>query len=154
MAKYNTEQKKALLNYLSQHEDRQYSAEELSALLAEGEGEGKAPGKSTVYRLVTELADEGILRRFPKNEGRGWLYQYHRRSDCSGHLHLKCTECGKLLHLECGMSDGLLMHIEEIHRFKVDNNASVLYGLCADCRGDKDDTPRLPLKKEPCRHHS
>lgn len=75
MAKYQTEQKKLLLRYMEKSENRQFSAEELAmALIAEGE---KAPGKSTVYRLVTELYAEGTLRRFPKTEGRGWLYQYH-----------------------------------------------------------------------------
>ena len=108
MAKYQTEQKKLLLRYMEKSENRQFSAEELAmALIAEGE---KAPGKSTVYRLVTELYSEGTLRRFPKTEGRGWLYQYHGAGGCSGHLHLKCVSCGKLLHLNCGMSEELLEH--------------------------------------------
>ena len=111
-------------------------------------------GKSTVYRLVTELYAEGTLRRFPKTEGRGWLYQYHGAGGCSGHLHLKCVSCGKLLHLNCGMSEELLEHIEEVHRFKVDNGATVLYGLCADCRKDCPHQPALPLipASAVCRH--
>ncbi len=152
MAKYQTEQKKLLLRYMEKSENRQFSAEELAmALIAEGE---KAPGKSTVYRLVTELYSEGTLRRFPKTEGRGWLYQYHGAGGCSGHLHLKCVSCGKLLHLNCGMSEELLEHIEEVHRFKVDNGATVLYGLCADCRKDCPHQPALPLipASAVCRH--
>ena len=115
---------------------------------------GKGTGESTVYRLVTELYAEGTLRRFPKTEGRGWLYQYHGAGGCSGHLHLKCVSCGKLLHLNCGMSEELLEHIEEVHRFKVDNGATVLYGLCADCRKDCPHQPALPLipASAVCRH--
>lgn len=135
MGKYQTEQKKQLISYMAAHKDEQYSAEQLSKLLnIETLADEKTPGKSTVYRLVADLAKEGVLRRFPKNEGRGWLYQYHHMTDCSGHLHLKCSGCGKLLHLECGMSDELLAHIENVHGFKVDNSATVLYGLCAACR--------------------
>ena len=136
MSKYQTEQKKKLLSYMSEHQNEQFSAEQLSEIMERaGENDaGKTPGKSTVYRLVSDMAAEGTLRRFPNGGGRGWLYQYHRMPDCSGHLHLKCEKCGALLHLECGMSDDLLRHIEEEHGFKVDNNATVLYGLCAACR--------------------
>ena len=66
----------------------------------------------------------------------------------------KCVSCGKLLHLNCGMSEELLEHIEEVHRFKVDNGATVLYGLCADCRKDCPHQPALPLipASAVCRH--
>ena len=96
------------------------------------------PAKSTVYRLVAEMATQGHLRRFPKTDGgRGWLYQYHEKHNCDGHLHLKCAACGMLLHLECGMSNELLAHIENTHGFQVDNTATVLYGLCAECRKEE-----------------
>ena len=139
MGKYQTEQKKMLLTFFALHPDRQFSAEEAAnALLGQENGE-KTPGKSTVYRLVAEMAAQGHLRRFPKaGGGRGWLYQYHEKHGCEGHLHLKCTGCGSLLHLECGMSEELLHHIESTHRFKVDNSATVIYGLCGACQSDTD----------------
>ena len=162
MGRYQTEQKKLLIAFLAEHKNRQFSAEELSELLncssaedreetekpeeneeskKQKENRGKAPGKSTVYRLVTELTEDGTLRRFPKSGGRGWTYQYHRMNDCSGHLHLKCEKCGTLLHLDCSLGDELLSHIEEEHGFLVDNQETVLFGLCAACRS-------LPQKKK------
>ena len=114
MSKYQTEQKKMLVAFLKSHPEKQFSAEELTQIFQEEEESG-APGKSTVYRLVVQLTDDGILRRFPKQQGRGWLYQYHSAHDCKGHLHLKCVACGSLLHLECGMSGELLTHIENTH---------------------------------------
>ena len=141
MKKYQTEQKKRLIAFLAENENRQFSAEELSVLLEkEGDDAGKTPGKSTVYRLVSELTEEGMLRRFPRSEGSGWTYQYHRVSDCMGHLHLKCEKCGTLLHLECGMSKELLAHIESEHGFLVDNQKTVLFGLCAACRSAESKT--------------
>ena len=132
MGKYQTEQKKRLLSYMEAHRQTQYSAEELSELLRADDG--KAPGKSTVYRLVSELAEEGVLRRFGKSSGSGWTYQYHSAPGCADHLHLKCEKCGALLHLECGLSEELLSHIANEHGFTVDNGKTVLFGLCADCR--------------------
>ncbi len=135
MGKYQTEQKKLLFAYLAAHPKEQFTAEELANIfLGQEEENDKSPGKSTVYRLVAEMARDGHLRRFPKTEGgRGWLYQYHEREDCAGHLHLKCTCCGALAHLECGMSNELLSHIESMHQFKVDNTATILYGICSTC---------------------
>ncbi|MBE6639134.1 MAG: hypothetical protein E7616_06735 [Ruminococcaceae bacterium] len=138
MGKYQTEQKKLLMAYLSAHPKEQFTAEQLAnVFLAQEDDNERSPGKSTVYRLVAEMAKDGHLRRFPKTEGRGWLYQYHERGDCAGHLHLKCIRCGFLAHLECGMSGELLHHIESMHRFQVDNTATVLYGLCEACREDE-----------------
>ena len=142
MGRYQTEQKKMLLSYMRENEQKQFSAEELSAVFEKsGEEDGKKPGKSTIYRLVSELAEEGVLRRFPKSEGRGWTYQYHAQGGCSGHLHLKCEKCGALQHLDCGMSDELLAHIEKEHGFKIDNGKTVLFGLCASCRSLKPAKP-------------
>ena len=139
MGKYQTEQKKLLLAFFASHPQAQFSAEQAaSALLGEEEGAQKSPGKSTVYRLVADMASEGHLKRFPRSDGkRGWLYQYHENHACGGHLHLKCAECGCLLHLECGMSKELLAHIETTHGFHVDNSATVLYGICQNCQEGK-----------------
>ena len=139
MGKYQTEQKKMLLAFFASNKSRQFTAEEAASVLL-GEESPKSPGKSTVYRLVAQMAEDGYLRRFPKADGRrGWVYQYHEKNDCQGHLHLKCVECGALLHLECGMSSELLTHIEGMHRFKVDNHKTVLYGLCEDCQKKREE---------------
>ncbi len=137
MSKYQTEQKKLLTAFLKSHPERQFSAEQLAEIFADEGEEGATLGKSTIYRLVVQLTEDGILRRFPKQQGRGWLYQYHSESDCKGHLHLKCTKCGALVHLECGLSSELLRHIEKNHRFAVDNSASVLYGVCGKCTDEE-----------------
>ena len=133
MSKYQTEQKKLLTAYLASNAQRQFSAEELAEIFDDGAEGGGVLGKSTVYRLVVQLTEDGVLRRFPREKGRGWLYQYHGAGDCGGHLHLKCTACGALLHLECGMGKELLDHIASMHRFKVNSGTSVLYGLCEHC---------------------
>lgn len=151
MGRYNTEQKKTVLSFLSAHPNDQFSAEMLTEMLCDSI-EGKTPGKSTVYRLVGELAEEGLLRKFPKKSGHGWLYQYHTGGDCAGHLHLKCTSCGKLVHLECALGNDLLSHIRQTHDFVVDNTATVLYGICSACSSKHNTTVALPLT-DGCRCH-
>lgn len=154
MGKYRTEQKTLLVAFMEAHKNEQFSAEELSEILMRSSKEGgKAPGKSTVYRLVSGLAEEGVLRRFPKSEGRGWLYQFHQRNGCSGTLHLKCRECGLLQHLDREASDALIKQIQHDHGFALDVNTSVLYGLCASCENKS--LPVYTDRKEmpPCPRH-
>lgn len=129
---YNTEQRKMLLNYLKENSDREFSIDALSLEL--GEISGGKIGKSTIYRQVKELCRSGLLRRFRK-EGKTVVYQYMEHGgDCCNHFHLKCTACGRLVHLECADAENLAKHIKEKHDFVLDLSKTVLYGLCKECR--------------------
>lgn len=132
---YNTEQRKILLNYLKENSQREFSIDSLSRELEEL-SKGKI-GKSTVYRQVKELCEAGLLRRFRK-EGKTVVYQYmEHEGDCCNHFHLKCTNCGRLVHLECSDAQKLAEHIKEKHDFYLDLSKTVLYGLCGQCRQQK-----------------
>lgn len=134
---YNTEQRKLLLSYLRKNSHREFSIDSLSRELEEISG-GKI-GKSTVYRQVKELCQAGLLRRFRK-EGKNVVYQYMEHGgDCRRHFHLKCTACGRLVHLECGDAQRLAEHIKEKHGFSLDLSKTVLYGLCSQCCQEQKD---------------
>ena len=90
---YQTEQKRLLLDYLSRHAERAFTPAELAQALADG-----GIGKSTVYRLIARLSEEGAVRRFAR-EGGGVAYQYLSGEHCASHLHLRCTACGRVIHL-------------------------------------------------------
>ena len=94
MKGYQTEQKKLLLAYLSSHADRSFTLDELAAVMT-----ACGVGKSTVYRLVARLSDEGAVRRYAREEGRGYTYQYLERQECHSHLHLRCSICGRVIQL-------------------------------------------------------
>ena len=122
-----------LLNYLKENSDREFSIDVLALELGEISG-GKKIGKSTIYRQVKELCRSGFLRRFRK-EGKTVVYQYMEHGgDCCNHFHLKCTACGRLVHLECADAENLAKHIKEKHDFALDLSKTVLYGLCKECR--------------------
>lgn len=127
---YKTSQHEALLDFFRSGSKEQYSSEEIiTALCADG-----SLGKSTLYRQLSRMTEEGELRRF--HEGKRVLYQYaHQHSGCEGHFHLKCQGCGRLIHLSCNQVSGLAQHISSAHGFTLDLKQSVLYGLCEGCRG-------------------
>lgn len=129
---YSTEQRRLILNYLEQHADAALTAglvyESLCAC-------GSRLGRTTVYRALERLAEDGILIKTPASEGRTALYRYVGREPSSAHL--VCLECGKTMPLECDELSKLVRHIGEEHSFEVDTRHSVLYGECEECRRKK-----------------
>lgn len=136
MANYATEQKKMLSDFLKEHDDRAFSIDELIEGLRTSYG-SHAPGNSTVYRLILRLVEEGSVKRFVKGHSRHFVYQSVRDEHCHSHLHLKCTACGRLVHLDEQVSDSLLHVIQSNSDFAVDEEETVLFGACASCRDNK-----------------
>ena len=133
MSEYNTEQKRALLELLKKNCDRAYSIDSIVDMLNDSLG-SSAPGKSTVYRLMTKLVKDGRVKRFVKGQTRGFVYQIIKNDHCHYHLHLKCTECGRLLHLDEKTSDELLEKVARVQNFAVSEDDTVLFGRCAYCK--------------------
>lgn len=132
MAEYRTQQKSQLLDYLSRHADGALSMEEVADGLRVDLGD-KAPGKSTVYRLVNRLVEEGTVRRFPAEDSRHSLYQIVGGKDCCHHLHMKCTQCGKVMHMNDEQSEKIIEQIYGNSDFAVNREQTTLYGSCAEC---------------------
>ena len=133
MEGYHTDQKDRLLDFLGQNTTRQFKMEEIVSAL-----DGKV-GKSTVYRLMRSLVEEGRVRRFEL--GRTIYYQYLSDASCDSHLHLKCTVCGRMQHLDCSVSTFLRRQILATNRFQLDDRLTLLFGLCDDCREKSPETP-------------
>lgn len=127
---YRTEQKKLLLAYLSRHADEAFSLPDLAQTLGEC-----GIGKSTVYRLVSRLVEEGSVRRFAR-EGGGLAYQYLKDEACGSHLHLRCASCGRVVHLTKSESEAVAALVCAPHNFSLDGGRTVLLGRCADCPAD------------------
>lgn len=98
------------------------------------EEQGNAVGRTTVYRTLERLVRDGKARKFSAVQGDSVCYQAIGETACREHFHLKCSACGKLLHMDCSLMDRLSRHIEEEHGFQVDPLNTVLYGICEDCR--------------------
>ena len=130
MNKYNTKQKEILTLFFKDNKDSQFSVNEIAERIC---NEYKI-GKSTVYRLVKELTEAGIIRCFHDRSLNMSLYQYaDKHIGCEHHLHLKCNSCQKIIHLECEHSEMLKSHISLMHNFNIDTTSSVLYGYCSSC---------------------
>ncbi|MCM1054673.1 MAG: transcriptional repressor [Bacteroides sp.] len=131
---YKTRQRSRVLECLVRNSDRHMTAEEIFEELKTTNTE---IGKSTVYRTLEKLIEEGKARKYFSDEGKSACYQYiDENGSCASHFHLKCTRCGRLIHLKCDYLTDVEKHVYERHRFTVDNTKTVLYGVCEDCGGE------------------
>ena len=125
--KYSTLQKNALIGFLESNGGAAMTAEEIYSALSND------LGKSTVYRLLSELAAEGTVNKFAKENGKGMLYQYAHGNSCRAHLHLKCLKCEKLYHMNEKDSERILQSIKNDSDFSVSETNTVLFGVCREC---------------------
>ena len=129
---YNTRQRSQILKCLVNNKTKHMTVDEIAEWLKEND---IVVGKTTVYRTLEKLVSEGKARRYINDEGRSACFQYvDKEGHCEQHFHLKCVDCGKLIHLQCAHLAELEKHVFEHHRFEVDNTRTVLYGVCEECR--------------------
>ena len=133
MAEYETEQKRTLKRLLEENGDKAYTIEELMVKLSERYSD-RPLGKSTVYRLMTRLVEEGSVKRFVRGNSRKFAYQIVVGDHCDSHLHLKCTDCGKLMHLDENISNDVLNKVRAASDFFINEEETVLFGRCANCK--------------------
>jgi len=124
---YTTGKRERIIEFLSENRDTSYTLEEICSALTDG---GK--GKSTVYRLVSELVGEGRITRISDGRTRHFTYQYVGEDSCHSHLHLKCKGCGRLLHLDGEVSRSFESAVRRVGGFLIDEGA-FLFGTCEKC---------------------
>ena len=137
MAKYLTRQRRQLLDYLSWHTDEQMTkpaendtadVEIADALTQEN------ISLSAVYRNLSDLEADGLLKRSVREGTRDVFYQYIAAEECKDSLHLSCRGCGKSIHLGDAEAERLLDSTLKSTGFQIDKSETILYGVCADCR--------------------
>lgn len=126
---YNTRRKRDMLTFLTGNPMKHYTLDELTQAMHD---DGIDAGKTTVYRFVEGLAEQGRVRKY--QNGNEYFYQYiEDDSGCSRHLHLMCRECGALYHVNCTLVGELVDHMMNDHNFALDARRTVFVGICGDC---------------------
>lgn len=88
---YQTRQQESVARLFESRPDSCLTAEEAyQELEKELNREGRAIGKTTVYRAITRLCESGELRRYaPQESGDSARYQLNRCRE--NHLHIRCV---------------------------------------------------------------
>lgn len=132
MARYVTKQRRSLLGYLACHADESLTAQQIAAQLHDS-----GVSVSSVYRNLTELENEGKVRRVSHGGSREVYYQYAAAEGCRACLHLACKQCGKTFHMGMPTADALVESVAREEQFQIDREDTVIYGVCASCRQEK-----------------
>ncbi|MBQ8506026.1 MAG: transcriptional repressor [Clostridia bacterium] len=146
---YSTRQKREMLAFLKQNDLKNFTVDDLVFKMEE---QGEKIGRSTAYRYLEQLAEQGSVRKYQNARG---VTQYQHVADnaaCDGHFHMMCRACGKLMHVNCNLMDGLAKHIFTDHGFRLDPRETVLMGICAHCTDAQEETEHGADHTHGCHH--
>lgn len=127
--KRNTKQKEFLIQYLQKHSNTHLSIKEIQEELKD------KIGTTTIYRIINDLIETGIVTKIPLEYKQGYCYRYNfKRQNCNEHYHLICEKCNKLLHFESKKINNLANEINKTEDFQINNDRIVFYGVCKECK--------------------
>lgn len=124
---YRTEGRERILGLLKENPEKSFSAEEIFLKISH-----TGIGKSTVFRQLSKLCEAGEVRRLASDDNRAVRYQLLESEHCKSHLHLKCTSCGKLMHVDESLTRFFEEEIKKSKSFSIDPG-SFIPGVCESC---------------------
>lgn len=118
-----------ILEMMEVADDRHLSAEDIyKALLESGEDVGLA----TVYRVLTQFEDAGLVTRH-HFEGGTSVFELNQGEH---HDHILCVKCGKVEEFIDEVIEQRQRKIAEDAGFSMTDHALYIYGVCKDCQSD------------------
>ena len=128
---YNTKSRQYILDFLKQNSDTTVSVSDILEYLC---NMGVSVNFTTVYRYLNTLTREREVIKLTDESGQRSVYQFiGHKTGCEEHIHIQCTECGKLEHVDCEFMEHIKAHFYKDHGFTIKCDGSIIYGICADC---------------------
>ncbi|MFC3121573.1 ferric iron uptake transcriptional regulator [Agaribacter flavus] len=123
-----------ILEILQEPENQHISAEEVYKKLIDMDEE---IGLATVYRVLNQFDDVGILNRHHFEGGKS-VFEISQKAH---HDHLVCLTCGKVIEFEDEIIEQRQDAIASANNIKLTNHSLYLYGECTkeDCDQNPDD---------------
>lgn len=123
-----------ILELFETSEVRHLSAEDVYRQLI---GEGEDVGLATVYRVLTQFEQAGILERHYFEGGKA-VFELRPEGH---HDHLVCIQCGKVEEFFDPEIERRQNKVAKERGFSIQTHSLYLYGQCADCQS----TPKRRL---------
>jgi len=117
-----------ILEILQNPKHQHISAEDVYKILIEMEEE---IGLATVYRVLNQFDDAGILNRHHFEGGKSVFEISHKKH----HDHLVCLKCGKVVEFEDDTIEHRQEEVAKANNMRLINHSLYLYGECneEDC---------------------
>ena len=122
-----------ILDFFYQNPGAHYSAEEVFMALAQ---EDREIGLATVYRVLTQFEQAGLLLRSHFESSKGDSRAIYELNEGQHHDHLVCLDCG---HVEEFVDEAIEKRQKDIAKtlgFTLQEHALAMYGHCQkkNCR--------------------
>ena len=121
-----TFQRLKILDIFRKSDERHLSAEDVYRFLI---AENIDIGLATVYRVLTQFEQAGILSRSQFDGGKS-IFELN---DGDHHDHLICTHCGSVTEFKDDEIEKRQHKIARDNGFTLESHAMVLYGVCKSC---------------------
>lgn len=115
-----------ILDVFRKSGQRHLSAEDVYRALV---GDNIDIGLATVYRVLTQFEQAGILLRSQFDGGKA-IFELN---DVDHHDHLICTHCGKVVEFSDHDIEKRQHKVASQNGFLLQSHAMVLYGVCQGC---------------------
>lgn len=120
-----------ILDIFRRAEPRHQSAEDVYRTLI---AEDVEIGLATVYRVLTQFEQAGILTR-SQFDGTRAVFEIN---DGDHHDHLICTSCGKVVEFHDTSILERQQAISEEHGYTLESHTLMLYGICPECSAESE----------------
>lgn len=116
-----------ILGILEHAENRHMSAEDVYRALLDS---GEEVGLATVYRVLTQFQNAGLIIRHNFEGGRSVFEINHGEH----HDHIVCVECGRVFEFYDAAIEQRQRKVAQQQGFIIDEHAHYLYGVCEGMR--------------------
>lgn len=124
-----------IIEFLKKNPDKRFTARDIYNGINIKKGEAV---KSTVYRNIDKLCNEGRLVKYKEPNAKAMSYQYSEgHGSCKEHSHAQCSECGKLFHIENEVFAEAAKKMREQYGINMDFQKTLIIGICTECKEKK-----------------
>jgi len=115
-----------ILELFEKSDDRHLSAEDVYKVLLNA---GDDVGLATVYRVLTQFEDAGLLVRHHFESGKA-VFELNKGDH---HDHIVCVKCGTVEEFYDEEIERRQQEAAESRGFKMQEHSLMIYGICANC---------------------
>ena len=116
-----------ILDLFESHADEHLSAEDVYRILLD---DGTEVGVATIYRVLTQFEQAGILLRHHFETGKA-VYELNKGEH---HDHLVCVKCGDVTEFHNEEIERLQDKIAQDNGYRIVDHALYMYGVCGKCQ--------------------
>lgn len=115
-----------ILELFEKSDERHLSAEDVYKVLLNA---GDDVGLATVYRVLTQFEDAGLLVRHHFESGKAVF----ELNEGEHHDHIVCVKCGKVEEFYDEEIERRQKEAAESRGFKMQEHSLMIYGICNEC---------------------